>query len=504
MITLSGILSQSFGGIYTLRGYATYADIVETSYPHEAYQRPEDQQHINDIESFIKKGINNFSPEVVLAYTAKYDYNAPGALSGLDPLKELNEGRGFASNVDNVKFLKGKKVDNGYLYTIKIPDKKGVAPFRRVDGNHRLKAFERLIDSGQANSSYLIPFCIIIFSDNSDFKDEKTIFHNINSKAVPIKSEQLLNSVIIEQNKGSDFSDEELQKEFGEQYLLIRRIIQFYPLIIDKLEKVKWIRNKKLTTLIELVEYLKKDYMFSIVSQKEINALQNAISYALDNAKVVSDEELKIPSGMLFILTSLYYDKELSKATEKEKKEQNIKNLLSWVEKYSIQDLLVDNENNAVENARCILSIYNKYRDAERFQIFLSRCFASEYDETEKTIRRAISVLNKEKHVNIVLHRVDQHSNGSTGDISGRVLTDIKQCGLVIADLSSGKLNIPHEIGYAMGLGKELIIIHNGTEEEADNHTPTNIKMYEQIRFNNNYTYLENNLKKKLVDFYKL
>ena len=100
--------------------------------------------------------------------------------------------------------------------------------------------------------------------------------------------------------------------------------------------------------------------------------------------------------------------------------------------------------------------------------------------------------------------RVDQHAEGATAQISDRIFRDIEKAGLVIADLSSGRPNIPHEIGYAMGLKKDLIIIHNGTDEQADEHTPSNIKMFEQIRFDGNYSKLENDLKTRIVDYYKL
>lgn len=70
--------------------------------------------------------------------------------------------------------------------------------------------------------------------------------------------------------------------------------------------------------------------------------------------------------------------------------------------------------------------------------------------------------------------------------------------------LSSGKLNVPHEIGYAMGLKKDLILVHNGTSEEAEKHIPSNIRMFEQIRFNGDYQTLQNEIKRRLIDYYKL
>ena len=55
-----------------------------------------------------------------------------------------------------------------------------------------------------------------------------------------------------------------------------------------------------------------------------------------------------------------------------------------------------------------------------------------------------------------------------------------------------------------MGLKKDLILIHNGTDVEADEHTPSNIRMYEQVRFDKNYQSLQDQLRTKLIDYYKL
>ena len=163
-----------------------------------------------------------------------------------------------------------------------------------------------------------------------------------------------------------------------------------------------------------------------------------------------------------------------------------------------------DTEQHAAANADCILEIFEKYTLSTEQTIFMSRCFDKRYDENEHTIRRAIESVNHEKGSSLRLLRVDQHNEGKTGQISDRIMRDIEMSGLVIADLSSGRPNIPHEIGFAMGLKKDLILIHNGTDVEADEHTPSNIKMYEQIRFNYDYNTLESELKAKLIDYYRL
>ena len=106
MIQLSGIFSESLGGTCTIRGYAKYNEIVELSYPHPGYQRPAEDEHVAEISSFITSGSNSFSPEVVLAYTAKYNYYAQGASSEVDALADIRSGKGFTSNVDGIAFKK--------------------------------------------------------------------------------------------------------------------------------------------------------------------------------------------------------------------------------------------------------------------------------------------------------------------------------------------------------------------------------------------------------------
>lgn len=502
MITLTGIFSESFGGTCTIRGYAKYTDIINSSYPHPDYQRPEDIQHIEDISKFITSGSNSFSPEVVLAYTTEYDYYAQGANSEVDAISDIKSGKGFNSNKNGVVFKKQKAVNNGFLYEIKIPEEENNKPFRRIDGNHRLKAFEKLSAEGQVKSSYLIPFCIILFAEGTPLKDEKIIFHNINSKAIPIKSEQLLKNILIQSHNNIDFSDDELLNNFGFEYLLARKLIKDKPLLCRKLHSIKWIRENMMTIILDLINYVRTETV--IESVEEIEAFYNSVSNALSHAEIVNNNELSIASGIFFLLTSLYYKIELNYLDPKHTVEKYKNNLLYWAKKYKITEVQNDSAENAIINAKCIKDIFDKYVSSTEQTIFMSRCFSSNYDENEHAIRRVINEINNEKHTTIKLIRVDKHNEGATAQISDRIFRDIEKSGLVIADLSSGRPNVPHEIGYAMGLKKDLIIIHNGSDEDAEKHTPSNIKMFEQIRFNGNYEKLTQELKTRIIDYYKL
>lgn len=374
-------------------------------------------------------------------------------------------------------------------------------PFRRVDGNHRLLAIEKLIAEGQMRSNYLIPFCIIVFPDNVSMKDEKIIFHNINSKAVPIRSERLLEGIIVDSKDELSFSDKELDDSFGHEYLLARKVLKNKPLAIRKLKAIPWIRSDLITALIDIIESIQKRFG-NIQTAEHEEAFGIALSNALNDAKPGENGTLLISSGLLFLLVALYYNIEISSPSADAVQYKD--RLLTWSEKYQITDAQIDTEQNAASNAECIEAIFNRYVRSTEQTIFMSRCFSAEYNETENAIRRAINEINNEKKTGIMLIRVDEHHEGTTGQISDRIFRDIESAGLVIADLSSGKLNVPHEIGYAMGLKKDLILVHNGTSEEAEKHIPSNIRMFEQIRFNGDYQTLQNEIKRRLIDYYKL
>lgn len=508
VIHLEGLFSESFGGTCTIRGYAKYDEIVALSYPHPGYQRPVDNAHVDEISKFITSGSNSFSPEVVLAYTAKYNYYKEGAVSGINAIADIRAGNGFTSNVDGISFKKIRKVNNGYLYEIIIPDEKrdleDQKPFRRVDGNHRLQAMEQLISTGQISSAYLIPFCLILFSDTDSLKDEKVIFHNINSKAIPLKSEQLLRSVLIQQHDGMDFNDRELTEKFGSEYLLARKILTSNPGVVRKLGYINWVQSHILSTMVDLIEYVQAKTGIKIETLEQQESFVNSLNATLREAQALGPTELKIASGLLFLLVCLCFQIENEALDSQDRLIVEKERLIAWAKKYNITNAQNDIEQYAASNADCIRAIFDKYVLSSGQTIFMSRCFDRRYDENENAIRRAIKDVNQEKGSSLRLLRVDQHSEGATGQISDRILRDIEMSGLVIADLSSGRSNIPHEIGFAMGLKKDLILIHNGTDAEADEHTPSNIRMYEQIRFNHDYAKLETELKAKLIDYYKL
>ena len=57
---------------------------------------------------------------------------------------------------------------------------------------------------------------------------------------------------------------------------------------------------------------------------------------------------------------------------------------------------------------------------------------------------------------------------------------------MVVADLSYGNRNVHHEIGYAQGRGKKVLLLYQEREGvEAKDEIGSNISLHDQVRFKN-------------------
>ena len=496
MPSLSGILGNTFGHRITIRGYAKYEDIIKYSYSDDTYQRPSEEKHVEAIKKFIKKSSNVFSPEVILGYTLSGKFLSNNlTLSG--PLEAVFNKSGFTLTDNSVTVnFKYSKTKNEY--TITFPQKEKI--FRRIDGNHRLLALEEIIKEKHQLDNYYLPFCIILFEDNiSSRQDEKTIFFNINSKAVPVCTEHMLNGILPEYI-ADPFSDGELKNNFGIEYLVARKIEQNYPLVSEKIRTLNWASAETYSLLLHLIQYVTKDITCDLEHAIEQNHIANALQKALDSTLNICTEKTCY-SGVIFALAKLFFS-----AAHGEMNADKISCFISWVKRNELCGIQPNESTTWEINGDNILNYFEKHLDSQQHTIFLSRCFEAEYNEIENAVRRVIIDINNKFRTNIKLQRVDQHEDGCAGYILGRVQEMMVSCGLVIADLSSGKPNVHHEIGMAMGMNKPVILLHRGLDEKKiKTNIPSNISMMDQIRFDtHDYEKLENDLTRYLQNFYKL
>lgn len=142
-----GVFVESLGGFVVVRGFAKLSELAKFSFA-DNYQREIKPDHQAAIQRFYERGEYLFFPEVVLSLELLVDYEKRNAPSS-DPLQLLMQGQSFKSNVNGVsiKATKTRMANALTRINVTIPDGAG-AVFKRIDGNHRISAFEAMSDKG--------------------------------------------------------------------------------------------------------------------------------------------------------------------------------------------------------------------------------------------------------------------------------------------------------------------------------------------------------------------
>lgn len=218
MIKLEGIIYKAFENFIVFRGYAPIGILSKVSKRPEAYQRMADETHKRDIIKFLGKKDYSYFPELVLAYRGADLNGLIDELHGKDDVEYNAE-----SYVKGLKVLKERVPVSGYRARhaqLQVDDD----TLLRVDGNHRLEAFdesdewwkffiEEEVPIGYSDeekaqwlhhkvSSYkqeieniIVPFSIVISNYDIADKFETSIFNNINFKQLPLKQEKNIQNV---------------------------------------------------------------------------------------------------------------------------------------------------------------------------------------------------------------------------------------------------------------------------------------------------------------------
>jgi len=476
---LKGTLSNTFGGFLTIRGTASFSDVVALSEP-KVYQRDTIPDHLKEIEQFYDRGEAVFFPEVILSLELQFDFNEEGSASlNGSPTNHVLNGAKFKSNVNDIQVTSTKSG----MATVSIPD--GVVPFGRIDGNHRLS-----VNNTSQVLTEEIPFCIVLFNSDNIDKNEKSLFFNINSKGRPLTTEETLKSIIDDE---TNFSASELQDNpsFGWQYYLAREVKkQLNFALLPNLRKAIQpdIRSFLVatTSLMLEKELLPKDD----VSIERLLGLLSNVNNLFNNTELVNVNS----SGLL---SAFIYYQEISP--------QKVHLFTNWVLKNHIFEL-------TDMGIHEFINIFDKIAESKKKEVFVSMQFSAETQQNYEAIKNAIDEINAEHGENLDIReiRIDQFNTGYSYDINDEILSLIETCGLLVADLSKGNKNVYHEIGYLMGLNKgkglshdNFILIHNSACGVASDDVGFNLVSIKQLRVNDSNA-LRLQLKEQIKIYYGL
>lgn len=490
----SGAFAPSIGGFLTVRGYARLIDIAKCSFADPAYQRDLKPEHVEEIRKFFDDGEYLFFPEIILSVQLDVDYDKAGAPSG-DPFQLIRDGNPFKSNTNglDVKPRKPRSPSDLTRYEITVPDDAKL--FKRIDGNHRLSAFETLKDV--EFDRYVAPFCLVFFGTAKDARrNEKALFHNINSKAWPLTSEEVLKGIV---DAPEDFSDNDLSNRFGPEYLQCRHLKD--RLNFNYLSNLKSVFGKNegqdecaRSVLIQSLQDMAKQ--LGKAPPPTTDAVFEAIKRLNDT---YSDKRLKASTAQGLFAAFLFF--QLSSDRTRGTYEQ----FTNWVlrtHQYELQSI----------HATDLIKIFSKIAQSRKRQVFVSMQFSEDTKPNFEAIKTAVDDLNKAHDLDIAIRpiRIDQFDTGFSYEINTEVLRLIEDSGLLIANLTHGNKNVYQEIGYLMGLnqGKGLahesfLLIHNGSIGDVKKDIGFNIAGIKQLRLNDTNA-LREAVKEQISKFYGL
>lgn len=488
-ISFEGKYGLSLGGFPCIRGYATLRDIARVSAADPAYQRELTPEHVEEIKRYFEAGDYLFFPEIILSATLAVDYQKAGAPQG-DPLQAVMQGQKFTSNVNDLRITPRTS-----RYDISIADND--RPFKRIDGNHRLSALEALND--EKYDRFVAPFCIILFGQADAARNEKALFHNINSKARKLTSEESLRGIIDDDD---GFPDDVLGEQFGAEYLQCRRLGSL--LNFDYLTNLRVVFGKMegaqechRSLLIQSLQDVKAQFArLDLGPMPGIAAVFDAIKAVND---LYGDPRLQRSHAQGLFAAFLFWQLHPSA------KAGQISQFTGWVlrtHQYELRSI----------NAADLIKIFEKIAESRKRQIFISMWFAEKTKQNFDAIKAAIDDLNKEHNLDIKLReiRVDKFDTGYSYKINQEILDLIENSGLMIADLSGGNKNVHHEIGYLMGLNRgrgvpdeNFLLVHNEAIGSPDTDIGFNLAGDKQLRVKDSNA-LREQVKHQIAIFYGL
>ncbi|WP_250277555.1 ParB N-terminal domain-containing protein [[Clostridium] colinum] len=407
-------------------------NIANSSQSIEGIQRDLIKEHTGEMKEFLNSGNFTFFPEVILCVDLAANKADKLAIDILyetiryrKPLRRKKIGNfniSISNNRKNINYC-------DIVQSIYIDfEEDNIIKFLKIDGNHRLSA----VSENDKFKNYNIPFCLLLFREKDETdKFCRALFHNINTKQVPLKTEENL-KVIIESEQL--FSDEVLENDnsFGKEYLYTRKLCKSIDLTLFP-QVNKFISKNKYTYFIELFNYL-------LNNQKDLKD-KDLVSIVRENITEINSsirESLltNITDNISILAVMTFYKLN----NEKEKYEA----FISCINKNNIGD---------IKNLRIkdLINIYNSIYERIPKKVFLARWYPQETDKAYKDSMNRRKVIKEVVVEDLKLESTDLGTlDTATFDIRDRMYKDIRTCDIFIADLTGARHNVMLEVGYAL------------------------------------------------------
>jgi hypothetical protein len=181
-------------------------------------------------------------------------------------------------------------------------------------------------------------------------------------------------------------------------------------------------------------------------------------------------------------------------------------------------DKLIQLENWIVKNyfnevteikSNTIIDIFENLTKNRKLKIFVAMPYWSHahVNEYNKLFKEALKEIEQEKDIYYELLPIMRY-RGASQRIDQRLLKQIKECDIFIADLTGLNQNVVYEVGYAEGLDKPTLLIRT-EEEDKEKPLPFDMAQRQYVPYSKGAYYnaiksiLKNNLP-TIIDDYNL
>jgi hypothetical protein len=480
---IRGILDKSLSKQTCIRGFARIKELARVSKANPEYQRELLDRQKKVISNFLTEENYLFFPEVILSVKLKHDYTIKGAGINASPLSLIENKKNFKSNVDSLRISPSEKkyaksFDTSGRNEIKIVElefdegellkliKANLHPFHRIDGNHRLSAAEQI--KGDRIDTMDIPFCIVLFeetttnkfnpltggnesiTDKAYEKFERVVFFNINSKSIPLTLEQNLKGILGEEKY---FDDDEIKKIFGGEGLLARKLGK--RINIDDFNSIKPIlKDNKWSLCLNLFKLYNENKGKGKPpgDDKIVDSVYSSLQ-AL-NVLYSEDGSIKKNKSIEKLLAFLFY------------KSFADKRLFNFFSKWIVSNHLINADEITAES---IIEIFDKLYQKIEIKVFVAMPYYSdpEVNEYNKLFKEVLAEIQSKAKSEVSIELIPiMRFKGEAQRIDRRLLDEISNCDVFIADLTTCNPNVCFEIAYAEGKEKPKLIVKSSSDRK--------------------------------------
>ena len=443
----------------------------------EAYfQRNIDREHIKNIIDFIDNDNKEFKifPEIVIML--------PEDIKSAEVHIRRNVVKSFGGELSQIQFKNLDKLKKEKLCKI-------------IDGNHRVKAFLKSESYQKHIASDADAQVAISFINTKRGEIEaKAFFYYLNSKSKRLMSGDFFNYLEDKSSAPDDLKKidkelyyfkktyDEIKKvingKFEEEEVAIRdgilKIAQEFAKSKHEQEYFDLILKGLIQTIPEIERIFKtanefiimlyigmRIYLQEILNHKtQFKKFLEPINESEAIQTIVHNENENIQkSNTDIILITI----------EKIKKE--IHGLKEWSYKAKIDFKNKNDEN--IEQIEFFYKAYNIYKNTftpSSKKIFIAMPFHKQTEATYFLIKDVVNELNKDGNFifnDLEVIRLDKEDYPTSQFINDRIMTEISECDLMIADLTGHNRNVYYEVGYKAGIDKKekrkRIIVINDT-----------------------------------------